>query len=76
MIWLYNKNGAKLFNNIEEASSDYVDCPTKVKDNIEDASVGRDELKAIATALNIKFPNNIKTDKLIRLIEAKNDNGA
>lgn len=28
--WMYNKDGAKLFNEGTEIPSDYVDCPEKV----------------------------------------------
>ena len=30
-VWLYNKDGAKLFNDAKDAPDGYVDCPTKVK---------------------------------------------
>lgn len=28
---MYNKDGAKLFDNIDDVPQDYVDCPSKVK---------------------------------------------
>lgn len=30
-VWLYNKDGAKLFNDAKDAPNGYVDCPTKVQ---------------------------------------------
>jgi len=69
MLWMYNKDGGELFVSLDDVPKGYVDCPSKVV-KAEEKTEDRTALKAEAAALGIEFPVNVKTEKLIGLIEA------
>ena len=68
MKWFYNNDGARLFENNEEMPEGYQDTPFEAVEEVEEP-VDRDALKTKANELGLEFKNNIKTDKLIALIE-------